>query len=355
MNFAYGIIAIVGVLAAASVGFIVISPDDIIEPRVITPVEEKPIVCTMQWEPMCGADGKTYGNLCMLNAADVKLDYSGECETIEMETKQISVNSHIMPKISTMGDTLLIEIEFRDDDGNIVDHVNYDIVATQDAEAVLSDFSSHRHPGKHPVHETTVLNESQVEIRVTIQGLGHGDEITEPKGIESFMTFVPEPQQQQPEPLSTTATSTAAVPVPPVSHTVEVPVGSGTLGCDDSDECFLPYLLEVRVFDTVIWNNVDSAAHTVTSGSDDMGSTGVFDSGIFMSGSVFEFTFDKAGTYDYFCMVHPWMTGVVIVNQVEEMIVISEPIPEPTSRTTSESYTIEAPELTSSIAPASEK
>jgi len=42
-------------------------------------IEEKPTVCTLQWEPMCGVDGETYGNLCMLNASDVKLDYEGEC------------------------------------------------------------------------------------------------------------------------------------------------------------------------------------------------------------------------------------------------------------------------------------
>ncbi|MDH3736058.1 MAG: plastocyanin/azurin family copper-binding protein, partial [Nitrosopumilus sp.] len=46
----------------------------------------------------------------------------------------------------------------------------------------------------------------------------------------------------------------------------------------------------------------------------DAGLTGVFDSGLFMSGSIFEFTFDDTGTYDYFCMVHPWMTGIVQVS-----------------------------------------
>jgi plastocyanin len=33
-----------------------------------------------------------------------------------------------------------------------------------------------------------------------------------------------------------------------------------------------------------------------------------------MAGDVYEFTFNEAGTFDYFCMVHPWMTGKVIVN-----------------------------------------
>jgi plastocyanin len=40
----------------------------------------------------------------------------------------------------------------------------------------------------------------------------------------------------------------------------------------------------------------------------------MFDSSLFMAGSTFEFTFDDAGTYDYFCMVHPWMTGIINVS-----------------------------------------
>ena len=40
MNFSYGVIAAVGILVAISVGFIAISPDEIIEPRSIT-IEEK--------------------------------------------------------------------------------------------------------------------------------------------------------------------------------------------------------------------------------------------------------------------------------------------------------------------------
>ena len=78
MNFSVGIIAIVGILVAVSIGFIAMNPDDVIQPRVVS-VEEKPTACTMEWDPMCGVDGETYGNLCMLKAADVKLDHDGEC------------------------------------------------------------------------------------------------------------------------------------------------------------------------------------------------------------------------------------------------------------------------------------
>ena len=115
-----------------------------------------------------------------------------------------------------------------------------------------------------------------------------------------------------------------AVPIAPQTHIVSLAEGSGVPGCEDTVECYLPYSLEIQVQDTVSWDNVDSAAHTVTAGSSADGPTGVFDSSLFMAGTTFEFTFDDAGTYPYFCMVHPWMTGEIIVNEVEEMIVIPE-------------------------------
>ena len=97
----------------------------------------------------------------------------------------------------------------------------------------------------------------------------------------------------------------------PENHTVDTAEGSGAPGCDETNECFLPYSLDIRVGDTVTWNNIDTAAHTVTSGSISDGADGLFDSSLFMSGTSFEVTFDETGTFDYFCMVHPWMTGMV--------------------------------------------
>lgn len=113
----------------------------------------------------------------------------------------------------------------------------------------------------------------------------------------------------------------SAMPVLPITHTVSIPQGVSSPGCDTTNECYLPYSLEIRVGDTVLWSNDDTAAHTVSSGTPTDGMDGTFDSSLFMSGNTFEFTFDDAGTYPYFCMVHPWMAGEIVVNEIKEMIV----------------------------------
>ena len=143
MNFAYYVIAIVGVLAAIILGFIAADPDDIIESRMTSDVE-KVTVCTLEYAPVCGVDDETYGNLCMLNASDVKLDYEGEC-----------------------------------------------VIAEPEPEA---------EPEAEPEPETLPL-------------------------------------------------------------TVSIPAGVGAPGCEETNECYFPYSLEVSVGDTVIWNNDDIAAH----------------------------------------------------------------------------------------------
>ena len=61
------------------------------------------------------------------------------------------------------------------------------------------------------------------------------------------------------------------------------------------------------------WKNDDDVMHTVTSGTPEEGADGKFDSEILNAGSTFEHTFDVPGEYDYFCLLHPWMTGSVHV------------------------------------------
>ena len=100
----------------------------------------------------------------------------------------------------------------------------------------------------------------------------------------------------------------------PQTHIVETAMGSGAPGCETSNACYLPQDITISTGDTVQWDNVDNAAHTVTGGSPSEGPSGVFDSSLLMAGLDYSFTFNDAGSYDYFCMVHPWMVGSVTVN-----------------------------------------
>ena len=98
------------------------------------------------------------------------------------------------------------------------------------------------------------------------------------------------------------------------SVTVENAPGSSVPGCEETAEgCFIPNIATVEIGGTVTWENGDTAAHTSTAGSATEGPSGVWDSSLIMAGSSFSHTFDAAGTFDYFCMVHPWMAGTVIV------------------------------------------
>ena len=102
---------------------------------------------------------------------------------------------------------------------------------------------------------------------------------------------------------------------------VSMGAGSSVPGCEEKEpkECYIPYTVTIDPGGKVTWTNSDTAAHTVTSGTAKDGPDGNFDSGLFMAGTTFSVdTLDEEGTYPYFCMVHPWMTGEVIVGAAAE-------------------------------------
>ena len=77
---------------------------------------------------------------------------------------------------------------------------------------------------------------------------------------------------------------------------------------------FEPPTLNVPVGTTVTWKNSDSTLHTVTSGSAESGTSGtIFDSSYLAAGKTFQHTFSGAGTFDYYCTLHPFMKGKIIV------------------------------------------
>jgi plastocyanin len=63
----------------------------------------------------------------------------------------------------------------------------------------------------------------------------------------------------------------------------------------------------VKIGTTVTWDNADDIPHTVVS------SAKLFRSKVLDTGGTFSFTFTTPGAYEYFCSLHPHMTGTIVV------------------------------------------
>jgi len=94
---------------------------------------------------------------------------------------------------------------------------------------------------------------------------------------------------------SPSVTANAKQPAP---ATAEVKVDNFSFG---------PVTLTVAAGTTVTWTNQDDIPHTVVS------TEKVFKSKVLDTDEKFSYTFAKAGTYPYFCSIHPKMTGTVVV------------------------------------------
>jgi plastocyanin len=89
------------------------------------------------------------------------------------------------------------------------------------------------------------------------------------------------------------------------NDTNSVVVDSNTVLINNST--FTPATLTVKKGTRVVWKNLDSMDHTVTSNN------GYFDSGNIRNKGSFNFLFPDAGTYQYHCRIHPQMTGTIVV------------------------------------------
>src|ERR687898_2346252 len=97
-------------------------------------------------------------------------------------------------------------------------------------------------------------------------------------------------------------------------NTVNMPQGSSN---PSASEFFVPSDISVSAGSTVTWTNSDTTIRTVVEGSPQEASAGgepAFDSSIMAPNSTFEHTFDTAGEFDYYCSLHPFMTGKVTVS-----------------------------------------
>jgi len=168
-----------------------------------------------------------------------------------------------------------------------------------------------------PTISKTVEKEVQVESTTSVEDKAAMESEAEAKAaMEAEAKAAMEAEAEAKAAMESEAEAKAAMEAEaePQTHVVDVPIGTSVPGCEETNACYSPADITINAGDTVSWDNVDTAAHTVTSGSPADGPSGVFDSSLLMASAAYAFTFEDAGNYDYFCMVHPWMVGTVSVN-----------------------------------------
>lgn len=101
-------------------------------------------------------------------------------------------------------------------------------------------------------------------------------------------------------------------PKPAIKADVIMPTKVSRPGCEKTDKCYIPSVITIAPGEQVTWLNEDSAFHSVTSGSYES-PTELFDSGYLDPSESYTLDFDESGTFDYFCTLHPWMKGQVVV------------------------------------------
>lgn len=99
----------------------------------------------------------------------------------------------------------------------------------------------------------------------------------------------------------------------------DVVIPDGAAWRETISERFEPSELSVPIGSVVTWTNEDDLTHAIATGTKnnyglyEYTQDGTFNSGELNKGESFTFQFTKPGRHEYFCIPHPWMTGVVVV------------------------------------------
>ena len=124
-------------------------------------------------------------------------------------------------------------------------------------------------------------------------------------------TNMPETPTKSEVPLTEPRPPVNDVPSQSDGSTVSIVPGSSV---PSNGKYFVPEATTVSKGDTVTWTNEDTVLHTVTSGTPEEGNVGTeFDSSYMAAGKTFQHQFNTAGTFDYYCTLHPFMTGNIKV------------------------------------------
>lgn len=87
-----------------------------------------------------------------------------------------SVNVHVVTTAPTQDSVMTVKLAFTDEAGNLIEHVNYDVSATQNDESVLSETEVHTHTGEDQHSTLSLTSDKPVDVQVKILGIGLPDD-----------------------------------------------------------------------------------------------------------------------------------------------------------------------------------
>lgn len=223
---------------------------------------------------------------------------------------------------------LALQVSFTDAQGKPIPYQHYGIKAQQmegNGIFILSNNTAFAVNGTDIQVTDYLQNISPVNLQIQLQGSGPpGTSITNWKGSNDIVSITMGQQY---------STSTAVPSAPErAQQTVTIPYGAFDPNFNTAaPQWYLPTVSVIQVNQTISWVNQDTEGHTVTSGKaggregmvqNNMGKpNGLFDSGTIKPGQSWSYTFTKPGEYEYFCTIHPWMDGYVIVNAKEPDVI----------------------------------
>lgn len=162
-------------------------------------------------------------------------------------------------------------------------------------------------PNNAKLFDTSIINGGESSKPIELAGAKEGDVIDYYCFVHPYMTSK----------LTVTAAETGAPAgsqnSSPAAATLTIPAGASVQGSQayDPAEIKVPKGSEIHII------NQDNVPHTVTSGTgpEDANQGKLFDTGIIDGGAAFELTLVSvdAGSYDYYCFIHPYMKGKMVV------------------------------------------
>ncbi len=216
--------------------------------------------------------------------------------------------------------SLALQIKFTDSNGNLIPYENYGIRAQQmegNGVLIISNETAVAVTGTDIQVTDPLQNVSPVNFQIQLYGAGPPDiSSAEWKGPNEILSIT----------LGAKYSARIAVSDAPkgTNQVVTIPYGAYDPNYNTAAPMWYePSVITIGVNQNVTWINQDKEVHTVTSGhsvgragllGNGVGQPdGLFDSGTIPIGGSWTQKFTRSGTFEYFCEIHPWMQGYVIV------------------------------------------